>query len=248
MIGRLVLGNAVRYSSVLVVGVIGVLTIIGSGAPNQSNVRQSELELGSVQVPGDLKEKTRDVQQFLTDKGYDPGPVDGMMGRRTSSAIRSYQENNGLNITGQVSNELYLHLAPKPEERKKSTTLVYGQPAGGIDDPGYRASISRNVAIAKVDSSCKGLFVPKIKKEMFRNIIPIWNVYFLNNSQYRYNVHYDISYRKAGRTYYGAYNEILTQENSATVRPRKLVQLPVMKGESDIKEITELNVFHCDRR
>ncbi len=32
----------------------------------------------------------REVQQALRDAGYDPGPIDGIMGPRTRSALRTY--------------------------------------------------------------------------------------------------------------------------------------------------------------
>ncbi len=32
----------------------------------------------------------REVQQALRDAGYDPGPIDGIMGPRTGSALRRY--------------------------------------------------------------------------------------------------------------------------------------------------------------
>jgi peptidoglycan hydrolase-like protein with peptidoglycan-binding domain len=43
-------------------------------------------------------ETVRQVQQALSDKGYDVGPIDGMMGPRTSAALRSYQQKT--NLTG----------------------------------------------------------------------------------------------------------------------------------------------------
>lgn len=44
----------------------------------------------------------RAAQQALRDQGFDPGPVDGRMGPRTSSAIRDYQTKQGLTATGQL--------------------------------------------------------------------------------------------------------------------------------------------------
>ena len=41
-------------------------------------------------------EQVRHVQQALSDKGYDVGPIDGIMGPRTSAALRSYQQKNNL--------------------------------------------------------------------------------------------------------------------------------------------------------
>lgn len=38
------------------------------------------------------------VQQALKSKGYDPGPVDGVMGNRTREALRRFQEENNLPV------------------------------------------------------------------------------------------------------------------------------------------------------
>ena len=46
----------------------------------------------------------RQVQQALKDKGYDPGPVDGVMGVRTKSALTQYQKDRGLPV-GQLDLE-----------------------------------------------------------------------------------------------------------------------------------------------
>ncbi len=52
------------------------------------------------------RERIRDVQMLLKELGYDPGPIDGYMGRRTGSAIQAYQEENDLKGTGAFSEDL----------------------------------------------------------------------------------------------------------------------------------------------
>ena len=47
------------------------------------------------------------VQRGLTLLGYDPGPVDGIMGSKTRGAITAYQEDHGLETTGEASQALY---------------------------------------------------------------------------------------------------------------------------------------------
>ncbi|MXW92355.1 MAG: peptidoglycan-binding protein [Rhodospirillaceae bacterium] len=42
----------------------------------------------------------RRVQQLLLDKGYEPGPVDGLWGPRTASALAAFQLENGLDSDG----------------------------------------------------------------------------------------------------------------------------------------------------
>jgi localization factor PodJL len=46
------------------------------------------------------------VQKLLTDKGFNPGPADGLLGERTVRAILDFQDQAGLPTTGQVDQEL----------------------------------------------------------------------------------------------------------------------------------------------
>ena len=57
--------------------------------------------------------RTRQIQIALKRRGYDPGPVDGLMGRRTSNAIRAFQADHGLAVTGMVSRTVYELLVPE---------------------------------------------------------------------------------------------------------------------------------------
>lgn len=42
-----------------------------------------------------LTEGTRQVQQQLAQRGYDPGPVDGVAGPKTQRALRNFQQSQG---------------------------------------------------------------------------------------------------------------------------------------------------------
>jgi localization factor PodJL len=46
------------------------------------------------------------VQELLAEKGYDPGPADGLLGRNTIQAITRFQEETGLPKTGQIDPKL----------------------------------------------------------------------------------------------------------------------------------------------
>lgn len=50
------------------------------------------------------------VQRQLNSHGYSVGPVDGIMGPRTTKAIRRYQADNEMAVTGRVDEALYRHL------------------------------------------------------------------------------------------------------------------------------------------
>lgn len=77
------------------------------------------------------KASVKQTQALLNAKGYKAGTADGIIGRNTRSAIRSYQKDNKLRMTGLVTDQLLLHLkgvrpqapsvaeAPKPEEERE---------------------------------------------------------------------------------------------------------------------------------
>jgi TPR repeat protein len=55
-----------------------------------------------------------EAQRLLRQRGYDPGPADGLAGPRTQSAIRSFQRSAGLPETGEVSTALIVKMAFLP--------------------------------------------------------------------------------------------------------------------------------------
>ena len=50
------------------------------------------------------------TQSGLSRLGYDPGPVDGVLGPRTSAAIREYQYDNDLALDGLATASLEQHI------------------------------------------------------------------------------------------------------------------------------------------
>ena len=57
---------------------------------------------GAVGVHAQFDPIIEAVQQKLTEKGFDPGPIDGASGSRTRSAIRRFQQSVGLPGTGRI--------------------------------------------------------------------------------------------------------------------------------------------------
>ena len=51
------------------------------------------------------------TQKRLKEIGYDPGPVDGQVGPRTTTAIQDFQQRAGLSVDGQPSEDLLEHLS-----------------------------------------------------------------------------------------------------------------------------------------
>ncbi len=50
-----------------------------------------------------LSDDIVDIQNLLRDLGFDPGPIDGLMGQQTREAIRQFQASQGLSVTGEPS-------------------------------------------------------------------------------------------------------------------------------------------------
>ena len=61
-------------------------------------------------------EQTRQIQLGLKRQGYDPGPIDGLMGRRTANAIRAFQRDHGLAVNGMPSRTVYEMLSAAAAE------------------------------------------------------------------------------------------------------------------------------------
>lgn len=59
------------------------------------------------------------TQQALKDKGFDPGPIDGVMGLRTVSALKDYQKSENLTITGRLDRDTAAKLAAKAAGSEK---------------------------------------------------------------------------------------------------------------------------------
>ena len=60
--------------------------------------------------PGMKRSYVIGIQEELAARGYDPGPIDGIAGRRTYEAIRRYQAAAGLPVDGRPSPDLLNHL------------------------------------------------------------------------------------------------------------------------------------------
>jgi hypothetical protein len=51
--------------------------------------------------------KVAEVQKMLASKNYNPGPPDGIWGNKTASALKSYQSDNDIPVTGEIDNVTY---------------------------------------------------------------------------------------------------------------------------------------------
>jgi S1-C subfamily serine protease len=63
-----------------------------------------------LETPSISKETVRSIQRGLATLGYNPGSADGVAGPRTRAAIRDFQKDQGIPVTGRASSELELVL------------------------------------------------------------------------------------------------------------------------------------------
>jgi uncharacterized protein (TIGR02594 family) len=79
---------------------------------------------------------TQDIQNALKAKGFDPGPVDGVSGRMTISAIKAFQAKNGLEVDGIVgpntAAKLFGQDIPKAKEFEIPVTMPWLQEAHNL--------------------------------------------------------------------------------------------------------------------
>ncbi|WP_137129781.1 SEL1-like repeat protein [Rhizobium sp. FY34] len=65
----------------------------------------------------DMEKAIRNIQAILNRNGYDAGQADGMMGKKTVTAIKSFQRANGLAEDGTISEPLVRKLLEKNETK-----------------------------------------------------------------------------------------------------------------------------------
>ena len=58
------------------------------------------------------------TQRVLKEKGFEPGPIDGVMGPRTASALKEYQKAENLQTTGQMDSDTAAKLGVKLVKRQ----------------------------------------------------------------------------------------------------------------------------------
>jgi hyperosmotically inducible periplasmic protein len=68
---------------------------------------------GASMRPAGSSAQVRAMQQALTDKGFDPGGTDGVMGPRTAAALKAYQKSEKLPETGMMDGDTGAKLGVK---------------------------------------------------------------------------------------------------------------------------------------
>jgi peptidoglycan hydrolase-like protein with peptidoglycan-binding domain len=72
---------------------------------SQSQGTQAQPDVSSSASTSLSSETIRQVQQELTDKGHNPGPVDGVLGPQTKSALKDFQQAQGMSASGNLDRQ-----------------------------------------------------------------------------------------------------------------------------------------------
>ncbi len=102
-----VIGAATGGVSILAGALIGAAV----GGATGALTTKEQINLGApVWRWGENREKVATIQTDLRQMGYYRGKSDGYAGPQTATAIRRYQRDNKLRVTGQPSEGLYRHV------------------------------------------------------------------------------------------------------------------------------------------
>src|SRR5207247_898697 len=72
--------------------------VAATGAPGGAGAGDS----AATTAPPAGSERIRQAQQQLKGKGLDVGSVDGVLGPKTEAAVRNFQQQQGIDVTGQL--------------------------------------------------------------------------------------------------------------------------------------------------
>lgn len=73
------------------------------------------------------------VQKALKHSGHDPGPIDGIIGARTTAALRAYQKEHGLSDTGRLDGPTLAKLGERVKPSRSSTQTGGGTRPSSVD-------------------------------------------------------------------------------------------------------------------
>jgi Putative peptidoglycan binding domain len=98
------------------------------------------LMLWPVAVTARVDWRVAQLQELLQSEGFNPGPIDGIFGSRTKTALRRYQVSQGLPVTGTLDEATRQALQPRerPPERGGATPEAAQHTAQPSERPSER--------------------------------------------------------------------------------------------------------------
>lgn len=108
-------GQSIDADTLLKLGI----SLLQKGASDQAPTNKQATSTNASQQSSTIKH----VQQRLAQLGYDPGLLDGVMGARTSEAIRQFEISQGMSPTGTITPTLISILDSQPNSNAAAETV-----------------------------------------------------------------------------------------------------------------------------
>ena len=112
------------------------------GAAQQPGTAQQQAE----RQPGQemhqqlSSEQIRELQEKLRDEGHNPGPIDGIWGPQTQAAVKEFQKENDLQVTGQLDQQTMKELGIEKQKAGEARELP---PQPDVGKPGQQPGAER---------------------------------------------------------------------------------------------------------
>jgi peptidoglycan hydrolase-like protein with peptidoglycan-binding domain len=109
-----ILGKEVLVKQLIIAVSLPVITILPATAQLTHSNQYAQLQQSTAQdasqmkmdaVPSLNQDGIRRVQQALQKRGFDPGPLDGILGPKTKEAVRNFQDRYGIKASGEIDNQ-----------------------------------------------------------------------------------------------------------------------------------------------
>lgn len=101
--------------------------LINRSSPNRISSMQEARERRALNDNFASTDKVRRVQEALSEEGHNVGANDGVLGARTSSALKEYQRNNNLTVSGKINEETLNHLGIDYGEDQKNNIDAFAE-------------------------------------------------------------------------------------------------------------------------
>ena len=111
----------------------------GTGPENTGETEATKTQESDEDPPSSRRQLIHEIQMYLTAQGYEPGPIDGLYGRRTQGAIEAFERDMGMTLTGEatiglwrkVRREAKTGTEQEPREEVTEETEKAGQTSPG---------------------------------------------------------------------------------------------------------------------
>jgi len=117
--------TASQYSAIS----IALHRVVGGNYPSrESSSEEFNKAIATQQIAETDKATLCQVQKRLKELGYNPGPLDGIWGKKTVAAIKAYQKKNGLSITGKINSETKGKLLIAKQDKSENEIAAKSKP------------------------------------------------------------------------------------------------------------------------